>query len=358
MAPPALVAPAPAAQQPFLVEWTPGDLHCKGGETRAERLENPFPVALGLPAGPVRLRFALDADGRPHGIVAEPKDKDEARIYRYFSPQLDLEPALAGSRFSAGAAGRTCTIQFNPTRIPLTQTTISQRFDWLTSQEGTEFDIAQKAFFRLEGNTCNDRLRPRVIHFPPLDVIPAPDGHLGKALLQFDVDAEGVPANLTVRFSTLTPEGTAAALEAQRASRFAPKALKNCLAAAWQPPPGTIAAPAPLDPQPFILSDARCPANPNSLLHVAEVPFPEGFQRRNIEGWSIVRFDIEPDGRVVNAMAALSEPAQAFGVQAERVVDAARADASADGYTGCVTRIVFKLDDDTPEGVWNGNAPG
>jgi TonB family protein len=73
------------------------------------------------------------------------------------------------------------------------------------------------------------------------------------------------------------------------------------------------------------------------------IGFPPEFERRGIEGWAVVRFDIAPWGGVGNVAVVAAEPAAAFGQQAVQIVGAARKAPSARGYTGCMARVLFKL---------------
>ncbi|RKH77604.1 TonB family protein, partial [Corallococcus praedator] len=71
--------------------------------------------------------------------------------------------------------------------------------------------------------------------------------------------------------------------------------------------------------------------------------FPPQFQRRAIEGWAIVQYDIAPWGATGNMKLLLAEPAAAFGDSALSLVRQAKFPASSTGAAACVMRVRFNM---------------
>jgi hypothetical protein len=201
------------------------------------------------------------------------------------------------------------------------------------------------------GSTCMEAApRPRVLYFPEFDLIPGEPGHRGTIAFRYDINGDGAPVNVRQIHNGASDEAAAAAGQAIRKSRFAAQAKKGCLFITTHTPETMLEAPAAPDGDALRPRAATCPSPLKGILHLGAVPFPESFRRRLVLGWAIVRFDIAPWGAIGNIKTLAAEPAAGFGTQAEGVVRAARADSSTSGYSGCVTRVIFKLDPDAPIG--------
>ncbi|MGB5077066.1 MAG: hypothetical protein WBO17_06270 [Sphingorhabdus sp.] len=64
--------------------------------------------------------------------------------------------------------------------------------------------------------------------------------------------------------------------------------------------------------------------------------FPGNWQRRMIEVWGVILFDVAPWGGTGNLRIVASEPATEFGKMARRIVQAAKLAPSTSGLSGCV----------------------
>ena len=71
--------------------------------------------------------------------------------------------------------------------------------------------------------------------------------------------------------------------------------------------------------------------------------FPAAFRRRGIEGWAVVRFDVAPWGETGDVEVLASEPADAFGKAAARLIASARKAKAGRGDVGCVEKVLFKM---------------
>lgn len=349
------LAPPGSPQSRFWI-WTPGEASCSGSALDLSGLEQPEPASLRWTNEPAVVLFKIDAAGQPYGITPQLR---EAGIpyggYKALSTYLDLEPSLAGSRFAAGAPQDQCRISYELKAMEFTRATLAQKLEWATSVEGAQREPFILTQLLSGDSTCNDQLYPRVIHYPPFDEFPGRRGHNGKILVFFDVDSAGVPINIRVAHSTATAKADKLAIDAMARTRFARSAKTACLQVLHHPPGEVVKAP-PLEvPAALRPKDSNCPELASEVLEVANVPYPEGFQRRAIEGWAIVQFDLVSGLGPVRVKALQAEPAAAFGVQAEEVVKAAKARDPRAAYHGCVTRVLFKLPDSGPYGVFNGN---
>lgn len=358
------IAPAPpvAAGQPPVLRiaprsqfWIaePGEVRCSGKVIRPVTLVRPEPTTTQWQPTQLVVKFRIDANGRAYSIQPQFKSAKAEQAYNTAAPAIDLEPSLAGSQFQTGAPQTACEVIYASHSVEAAKASMQDKFLWATSAEGSRGDEADLTEMLVGNSTCNRQIYPRVVHFPPFDEMLSRPGLNGKVLLIFDVDGSGVPINTRIGASTADAEAAAASLEALGKSRFAPKALTACLKIDHQtnndviPPPPMFEA-AALRPE-----DSDCLENGNHYLMVSDVPYPEGFERRSIEGWAIVRFDLTKDGAITNIKPLKAEPAAAFGIQAAGVVAAATPIAGTGAKHGCVTRVVFKLPEIGPYGVFN-----
>ncbi len=337
-----------------IVLWSAGAVRCGGKTVTPRRLETPEPSGVWLgangraPSGAITLSFAIDPTGRPLGIRREANAAPDGSAY---GDSSDLEPALAVSTFPAGAAQQGCQIAYSQKTVTPYQATPSQMVEALAGPSARIVSGPVRKLLTEAGSTCMEVApRPRVLYYPAFDTIPGDPGHRGTIAYRYDVDDEGVPTNVRQIHNGASDAAAAAAGDAIRQSRFAPHAKKGCLFITTHLPEAMLEAPAAPEIEGLRPGDATCPSPLKDILHVGVVPFPEPFRRRSVLGWAIVRFDIAPWGEIGSVKALAAEPAAGFGAQAEGVVRAARADASKSGYSGCVTRVIFKLDSDRPIG--------
>ncbi|HEX8216285.1 MAG TPA: TonB family protein, partial [Allosphingosinicella sp.] len=122
-----------------------------------------------------------------------------------------------------------------------------------------------------------------------------------------------------------------------------PGVRKGCTYAFHRRQTEPLRAPPPPEEAAFRPADATCPSERPAWAHMPPLVFPEEFRRRAIEGWAVLRYDVAPWGATGNVSVLASEPAAAFGEQAVRIVSGARRAAGTQGYTGCVTRVIFIL---------------
>lgn len=344
--------PAPPVVSPstrVLFDFVPGTASCDGGTPAPVAIARPVPSAGVLPPGqgiaPYRFRFRIADDGRVLGIVPETRAGSGPYV-----PIPDLQPALAASRFAAGAPQARCSIQYDVEARPIADAPAALVRRYLTLPHDMayfESEIRKRAK-DVDGDCYDGRgPTPLLRAYPDLDLVPQAPGTLSMTVAGFDLDRSGKPA----RVRTLQSDGNAALDAATRqaaaTSRFkTDRARTGCVLPMFrrQRLPLEALEATPLDG--FRTAGDGCPPDAAPWVSLPRMIFPEPFRRRGIEGWAIVRYDVAPWGQVGNVSVIASEPAAAFGDQARQILSSARRTPSTRGASGCVERVRFKL----PEG--------
>lgn len=334
-----------------LVSWQASDVVCGSETVKPVRMEIPA-AAIVRGTDPVEAaepvyHFRIDTYGRPLSIRA-----DEASVFYMRTVSDDFEPALAGSRFPTAQAKASCIVRYVPHQTPLRDATAEQLLAIPPDGDLTADEFSE--LLRRPGDTCATLPTPRNLAYPPLDQLPDVMGHLGGALVRYDVDATGATGGVEMLANSGPAELGPMVVQAIKESRYAAGAKHGCIAGFRVPPRGTLRPPPVPRDDPYLDPKHRCPREGSKLVHVEDVPFPVPFQRRNIEGWGMIRFDVATDGSLENLETVLAEPAAAFGEQAKGVLLAGHADPVPTRLIGCIAKIRFALDDNAPLGVTGG----
>lgn len=340
----AVMPPAQSPPRPMIVEFTPGEVRCRGEVIAPRFAERPLPGSTfngrAAPGPGYTLAFRIGADGRPLGISRPNRGEGEGP---YLATD-DLAPALAAWQFAPGER-RGCTVTFMPALTPVATAPLAElaRFVALPRLGSAGWREAVERVTR-EDTTCFTPTRPRVLlqGYPDFETIPQRPGTFSWTFVGYDIDRSGK----AVRTRTLASDGNVKldreAVAALARSRYVGEARTGCNF------PFHRRQVAPLEPPPaperdsFVAADARC----DNSVNFAKKPvmtYPEGFRRRSIEGWAVVRYDVAPWGGTGNIAVLASEPAEAFGEEARRVIAAATRPPSSTGAAGCVDRVRFKL---------------
>jgi hypothetical protein len=337
--PPIIAASGPtsAFAQRLLLKWVPGEARCQGVTIRPEMLRPPQ-ATLGYPPGTNAVRevaygFRIDATGRPLSI--------EALKSIYVPGAEDIGPALSTSRFPAGARSG-CEITYAMQLTPLADAPIADLIAYSIAPSAGP--LPRETFDRIiaAGHACMEAPRPGVLqrNFPDFLALPGTPGAMDWSMVQYDLDARGRPVHAKTLFTTGNGRLDAASLKAVSESRFTPGARAACLYPYWRAAE-TLPAPAIPDPDTFPPNRTTCPdvpwASPPKLI------FPPAYQRRAIEGWAIVGYDVAPWGATGNVRVLAAEPAADFGTQAQMMISTARRPASERGASGCVARVRFVM---------------
>ncbi|UYY58860.1 energy transducer TonB [Sphingomonas sp. S2-65] len=348
--PPAPPAPPWTAPVGHLVDFVPGQAVCGGSPAVPVHAEQPFPAyALGVPGlkpVPATVTFDIDADGRPVRVAREASPP--APPYLYY-PSQDLVPAFTAWRFAAGQPRNGCRIRFEALAAVATEAPVALIRRYYVAPHQREGDEA--AMFRrihpvdsdcIEGGVPKIRVRA----YPAFEHIPQAPGTWSYSMTAFDIDRSGKPVHVRLAESAGNPALDRASIAAIARSRFAPEARHGCTYPYYRRSTEPLAAPTMPDKARFVPASARCPDGDTGWTFMPPLSFPAGFERRRIEGWAIIGYDVAPWGSTGNVRVLAAEPAAAFGEQAERIVGASRQAASPEGRTGCVDVVRFIM----PEG--------
>lgn len=344
--------PAPSANMPlptasrtqqYLVRWVPGQVTCAGERQRAAVVirspQSQSQVLAQRHLTPVTLTFSIDEGGRPLSIAREGV---RSPIWND-----DLGPSLAASQFSAGTAATNCRITYTPETQTFAEASTADiaAFSMNTRQSRPPREAWARVW---QTGNCRDDppQRPLTRAYPDFATIEKTPGEREWTLVEYDTDAQGAPVNPHVVFGTGSAALNAASVTAVQSSRFTGGARTGCRYSYWNGP-AAIAAPEAPDIEDYRPAGGNCPAG--TAWAVAPVlRFPTAYQRRMIEGWAIVTYDIAAGGQVGNIQVAAAQPAQEFGQAAVNILRSARTEPLAKGVTGCVERVVFRM---SPAGV-------
>lgn len=347
IAPPAppILSPAIASQQ-ALFDFAPGRVTCDGGSPVAVSLITPTPSAglipTGRTVGPYEFTFSIAADGRVYRIALAPSGP---RGWYIDTP--DLQPALAASRFAPGSPQASCRIRYDVVTQPIVTAPVGVIHRYLFLPHPTvsfEREISRRSV-NPNGDCFTGKFpTPLLQGNADLDAIPPTPGAVSMTVVGFDIDRSGKPRNI----ATVTSNGDArldAALRAATAkSRFKKGASRiGCYRPFSRRSPPPVPAPESPELAGFVRSNSGCPPEHAKWAYLPKLNYPDGFRRRGIEGWAVVRYDVAPWGQVANVSVVTSEPAAAFGEQARQIISSARRAPSDTGASGCVERVRFKM---------------
>ena len=336
-----VAAPPVARSEQMLVEWQVGEARCAGGPVATVRAPEPQPDvewrAVQQRDEPVVVSFRIDADGRPLSIVATGD---------LYGARSDLVPALAVARFAPGVRSG-CVLRMMPHATRFAAASTEQLLP-LTIHPAIPVPAAVWARLNETMPGCAAP-RPGLLlqAFPDFRRLPAEPGRSHWTVVGFDVGGDGRPRHV----SAIDGNGDApldrAAVSAVARSRFATgMARTGCHFPYWRdaaivPPPPSI------DRAQFRGVDSACPADDAAWATMPPLVFPPAFQRRMIEGWALIGYDVASWGQTGNVRVLAAEPAAEFGTAAAGIVRQATRPASARGASGCVERVLFKLPLDT-----------
>lgn len=280
----------------------------------------------------VQLRFRIDENGRPLGITRDPEG---------YGMMADLTPSLAGSRFAPNAKREGCVIVYQPKRSSIADADLHDLIGYSIFAQSRP---PKELFDRIlpAGSDCNIQ-RPAILlrAFPDFEKIPVTAGRSDWSMVQFDIDAAGKPISLRTYGTTGNKALDKASLKAVAQSRFTTGAKRGCIYPYWRRG-DTLAAPEGKEIAAYRSEDSDCP-QPVEWKSQPTLMYPENFRRRGIEGWAVIAFDLAPWGAVGNAKVVAAEPAAEFGEAAQRIVLGSAAASSKKGYSNCVVRVRYAM---------------
>jgi len=336
--------------QQQLMVWTVTEARCEGQGVAAIAAGRPF-ISYGYwregASREQRFRFRIDATGRPLTIALDGPLAGNAEMAD------EMGAALAVARFAAAPARADCRIAFLARRTPVETAAPGDLMQYsMAPVWGARLPPVAWKHMASAGSTCMDVPRPavRLRAFPDFDALPSTPGVRDWSMVGYDLDARGRPVKLRIVEGTGNRALDAASIAAVRASRFADGARTGCLYPYWRK-----AAPLPAPPSPdkagFRPEGSSC-ADDRPWAVKPQMTYPPAYQRRAIEGWAAIAYDVAPWGDIGNVRVLASEPAAAFGQQAIRIVRSARKAPSPEGAAGCVemVRFVTARDDAAADG--------
>lgn len=348
--------PSASSEQPLaipvghIVDFVPGQAECDGGAAVPVRAESPFPAyamgAPGLKPMSATVMFDIDVEGRPVRIVRQQTPLTPPYLY---APSEDVLPAFTAWRFAAGQPRTGCRVRFEAMATAAAEAPVTLVRRYYVAPHQRRGD--QAALFRrihpadtdcIESGTPRIRLRA----FPAFEDIPQAPGTWSYSMTTFDIDRSGKPVRVRLTESAGNSALDRASVAAVRRSRFAPEARRGCTYPYHRSATEALVAPAMPEKARYVPQGARCPDRDTGWTFMPALSFPAGFERRRIEGWAIIGYDVASWGMIGNVRVLAAEPAAAFGEEAARIVEASRQAASPAGRTGCVDVVRFVM----PEG--------
>ena len=281
---------------------------------------------------PVNVRFYIDENGRPLGIMREPAG---------YGLMADLTPSLAASRFARGAPRTACSIVYEPRRTNIAEADINALIGYsIFAQQRTPKEVFDR--ITPAGSDCNIQ-RPAVLlrAYPDFQKIPATKGRMDWSMIKFHIDASGRPVRVATYGTTGNKALDKASEDAVAQSRFAKGPKQGCLYHYWRRG-GTLAAPEGRELDAYRSEDGNCRQSVEWKYQPALV-YPDNFRRRDIEGWAVISFDLAPWGAVGNAKVVAAEPAAEFGEAARQIVLTRSTAPSKQGFSNCVIKVLYAM---------------
>ena len=333
--PPIIAIPDAPARVPQIVVYEPGDARCEGETVTPVSLQPTIPdTSFGQASGEanhrlVRVEFEIDRSGRPISVsVADPALANS-----------DIGPSLAASRFPS-VARTGCQILVTARRyLPADLPADVAGFYAIVPSRSRKIDVRE--FAGPAETTClTDRPNWLVRAQPNFDEIPADPGSISFTVIAFDVAENGEPNAIRTLHSSGNSALDRAGLEAIGKWRFRRgKQYRGCSYGYWRSGEAPLAPP-PLESDSFGDQDT-CPDKEFLDLPPLARFFPPAFNRRDIEGQALVRFDAATWGEIGEIEIVEAQPAAAFGEAAKRLLASTEMTESSSARTDCLMRVRF-----------------
>lgn len=333
------IPPPPPIAPVQLATWQASAPRC--GDTFAKVIRVPAPLGH-IRYGPIMEKveltysFTIAADGRATDI--------QRTGTGWVAHVEDLAPALAAARF-AGAARTGCTVQFSLVSRPLADVPLDRLLGYAILSGAPDGSPVRARIDAASGDCVSPYPAPALRAFPDLKALPQVPGEVSWTATRFDIDARGRPVNLSVAASSGNAALDRAAIAALGRSRFQPGARHGCLLPLRN---GAATLPAPTAPEEEALrpAGATCPKDLPFVVRPT-LTIPQPWQRRSIEGWAVLAYDVAPWGAIGNVRVLAAQPAAEFGDWAQNVLRNATKATTTTGYVGCVDRVRFRIGDDS-----------
>lgn len=330
-------------REPTLAKWVPGQIVCDNGETLPGTTINAvIPQVMGfraVEAEQVSYSFVLGALGRAMSIDITEREQTNRRAAR----QSDIPPAIAGSAFPAFEEPTRCTVTFAETVGPVAEASLEDLVRLRSFNRNAR--VPSAAWRRIVPGNCSEkpRSRPLALSYPDYRELPGPPGARDWVFLSYNLDADGETIDVMVVESSGNEDLDSAGMAAVEASRFTGTQRTGCLRYFWTGV-GVVEAPErpPLDS--YGTRPEGCEAD-DKWEREPRLRYPNVYQRRGIEGWAVLRYDVAPWGEIGNVEVLDSQPTAELARFATTILTSAKYAERNSGLKGCVERVLFSLPD-------------
>ncbi|MGB3472920.1 MAG: TonB family protein [Erythrobacter sp.] len=355
---PVTIKVTPMASGDFVLLWENETVTCDSGVVEATEWVAPhlqFSKEK-LSKYPVTLQFAIDETGRAVDIRALEGGYVEGKFEAFLDPKKnmlklsadnlieslsvrDLMPSLRASRFSRDTPQNGCRVIYTPEYVKAADLP-RDKLATIAAVPGLKIGPTQYDQFA-EGD-CNTVGWPAysLRAYPDWRAISARYGARKWNWIDFDINEEGEPVNVTVVASSGHDDLDRESLRAISQSRFAEGKRAGC-ATHWWRDPGVI--PAPPLPEDSKFADYQ-DCNVHRQWAVApELTFPQPYTERAIEGWAVLGFDVGADGVISNIAVLSVQPSEEFGAAGKAMLQSARFEPDEQAQTRCIERVRFTM---------------
>ncbi len=322
-----------------LQRWVPGDALCSSGTVPAAQIRRPDAVLMwGQPKQVSQTyRFRVDATGRPLSISRTTTE--------WAAGIADIGPSLAATRIDVASALDACEITYTAVLTPLGEAPVEDLVAYSLAPLTGPLPREGWARIRPADGDCVRQPRTQWLKrvYPDYARVPGVPGVRDWTMVGYDLDAKGQPQHVRRVMGTGNAALDQAALRAVSQSQLTNGPRQRCLDP-YVRKPERLPAPADVDIATLRPAGATCTRD-GDWERKPVLTYPENFNRRSIEGWALIGFDVAPWGGTGNIRILASEPAQEFGERAMQIIGAATKAKSATGMTGCVERVRFAIRD-------------
>ena len=333
-------SPPPA----LILEWQPGAIACDDRILRpASLIPAPYPRrSVRMPVRPseATYRFTLGAEGRAMSIdfVKPELDGiiDPTPPYRQ-----EIVPALAAARFEPVDEPVQCLVQFTENAIRMSEASLEQLIRLRIAARKAR--VSNEVWSRFApGNCTTKRLKTLRRDYPDFRKVDPIPGSNHWTFVSYDVDAQGASENITVVGSSGGDQLNTEVTEAVESSLHVDAEPRTGCWFYYYKGAGVIEEPERPDLETYGDQPEACEAD-DKWAEAPRLDYPRTYQRRGIEGWVVLQYDVAPWGEIGNVEVLDAQPARDLVQFAERVLTSGRYKVAGSGLSGCIERVVFKL---------------
>ncbi|MEO1219816.1 MAG: TonB family protein [Pseudomonadota bacterium] len=334
--PPVRVSANPAKIE--LAIWNAGEISCDNGAVlpgstlRTVKRTRHFPFRR-VPRN-VTYSFTLGNGSRAMSVTQVPQDRNPP-------VQSDFAPAISASVFPAMDQEANCEVTFTREVTPIEEATLEDLvfyrvFDRSARVSRENWDV------HFPGD-CRKRpyRRPLLQAYPDFRELPQSPGAPDWMVMRYSTDEDGRAAGVELVASSGNEALNASGVEAISQSRWTEANRSGCVHYYWL---ASDVIEAPEAPPESDFGEAPVACNlPSRWETEPRLTYPNTFQRRGIEGWAILRYDVAPWGQIGNVEVLDAQPAAEFAQTATNVLRSAKFRPLDTGLKGCIERVFFRL---------------